>query len=492
MLQHLSVKQNSTSRPLRNLETFFKVLADVGKPLRREHWTIHMTLHLAFPASVSDPTAYLRRAWQVLHYQHPALGAVTSQNNSTAYITVEKLDEDVWANNTFTVYPDYKGTEELFSCLYPTATATCYWLPTPSKLVIRSSHWRIDGVGMAMLSHDFMVALAAVLRLGHDASLDSLMPGLEHRHPLAPSLEELALAQSRFPKLPKGEENPILATGADNLVARFLRGVPSIGLPTRPNSEQSNPGASGCAVTHLDAVTTVKIRAACRNKNIKVTSAIHAAIIRVTSTFPQHPLSKSYAAFVPIDLRRALDITASSEVKTLSKVVGLYFSGLPVCVDSVLPGATNNTKTFEDVARDLDAVYGSDILQFWGPDHENTERIGLLDLVEPYVRRTTALFGAHIPEGFPPVQTPDLSTLGKVDMYLQKYYDAGEHENVEVIDFWLGTEMLNRSVQFHTWSWKDEFNLGACFNLSFYDNEFIIDVLNKVIDGLLVGCGISK
>jgi hypothetical protein len=43
----------------------------------------------------------------------------------------------------------------------------------------------------------------------------------------------------------------------------------------------------------------------------------------------------SYAAFVPVDLRRALVETATPEAKAVSKVVGLYFSGLPLCVDDV-------------------------------------------------------------------------------------------------------------------------------------------------------------
>ncbi|RYP63501.1 hypothetical protein DL771_009246 [Monosporascus sp. 5C6A] len=472
------------------------MLADTGKPLRREHWTIHFALRLVFHQPVADPVPYLRRAWQVVRYQHPALGATISPNDAEdpkahPHFSVGPLDAEAWANDTFTICHDHESAVDLFSSLYSTAAATCYWIPTSSEAVIRSSHWRIDGVGMALLSHDFMTALASVMQHGVDAPLKVLVGGRESVSSLAPNLELLVRGESPSVGSADGEEDPTLAAGADALVAEFLRGVPSIGLPTRHGSAELSPGASGCVVARLDTATTAKVAAACRERSIKVTSAVHAAIIRVTAGFPQHPLSKCYAAFVPVDLRRSLEAVATPESKAVSKVVGLYFSGLPVCVDSVLPEEGKNIKGFEDIARDLAAVYARDLLQFWDVGDGSGRKISFLDLAEPYVRRTTALFGAPVPEGLPPVQTPDLSSLGKVDTYLQREYGSAGRGKVEVADFWIGTEMLNRCVQFHTWSWRDELNLGACFNLSYYEKEFVGDILGKVIQELLQGCGVD-
>ena len=62
---------------------------------------------------------------------------------------------------------------------------------------------------------------------------------------------------------------------------------------------------------------------------------------------------------------------------------------------------------------------------------------------------------------------------GKINAeYLQKEYGSSERGVVEVCNFWIRTEMLNRSVQFHTCGWRDELHLGACFNTSFYEKEF--------------------
>ncbi|KAI1125033.1 hypothetical protein F5Y10DRAFT_14844 [Nemania abortiva] len=491
------------SRPLGNLEGFFKSLSDSGKPINREHWIIHFVLRLKFPPSVADPIPHLQYAWEILRLRHPTLGAILQEpesNNSRGSLSVGPLNIREWTDNTFIVCQEYADADKLFSALYPTPTATCYWLPTSCEFVIRSSHWRIDGVGMASLGHEFMTTLVNVVTTNAGApSRDLLLTELlSSPSSVPPSLEDLARAQSHSQS---GEDDPVLAAGADELVSIFLRGVPSIGLPTRDSSATTGtvPGPSARVMTSLDAEKTAQVSAACRNMDIKVTSAVHAAIVRVTARFPQHPLCKSYAAFAPVDLRRALDKMATAHTKNVSKVVGLYFSGLPLRVDNVF------TKSFEEVARDLAIVYGRDLLRFWSPplsaemeasDLEG-KTIGLLDLAEPYVRRTTALFNTPVPEGLPPVQTPDLSSLGRMESSIKKEYadennDPDGNRKVQVVDFWVGTEMLTRNVQFHVWSWDGSLRLGASFNTSFYGKEFVAEVVHAVIAELLDGCGIGN
>ncbi|KAI1411978.1 hypothetical protein F5Y13DRAFT_164031 [Hypoxylon sp. FL1857] len=492
--------QDGFTRPLGNLENFFKLLAERGKPLRREHWSVHLALRLQLPSSITDPVPYLRRAWQVLRLQHPALGAILGQGQSSndptqpvpSCLTVEPLNIDTWANETFNVCDEFACADQLFSSLLSTPTATCYWLPKSSELLIRSSHWRTDGVGMALLGHDFMVALSGAIRSGYDCPLETLVPNVRNQPLVPPSLEHVARSASKFPQLKEGDEHSDLAAGADELVGIFLRGVPSIGLPSRAGSEAAIPGSSERVTTRLEAEITTKVATACKERGIKVTSAVHAAIVRVTASFPQHPLSKSYAAFVPVDLRRVIAHTAAPDAETISKSIGLYFSGLPVCVDSVLPEDGKPQKGFEAIARELGAVYARNLDEFWAPSGSSGQAISLLDLAEPYVRRTTALFNAPVPEGLPPVQTPDLSSLGKMESYLQQEYRVDEVRKVDVVDFWLGTEMLTRNVQFHVWSWNGALHLGACFNTSFYEKSFVIDILDKIIQELLLGCGLGE
>lgn len=195
--------QDGFTRPLGNLENFFKLLAEKGKPLKREHWTIHLALRLQLPSSVTEPVPYLRRAWQV---RHPTLGATLGQDQSSnntaqpalSYLTVLPLDIDTWANETFTVCGEVACADQLLSSLHSMPTATCFWLPKSSELLIRSSHWRTDGVGMALLGHDFMLALAKIIRSGHDSPLEALVSSIGKRPVVSPSLEHVARSVSRF------------------------------------------------------------------------------------------------------------------------------------------------------------------------------------------------------------------------------------------------------------------------------------------------------
>ncbi|KAI1313998.1 hypothetical protein F5Y03DRAFT_1553 [Xylaria venustula] len=488
-----TLSSGSLGRPLGNLEVFFKTLADQGKPLKREHWTIHLAVTLEFPPSLRDPVPYLKCAWQVMRLRHPELEAfVCADPNADdsvprSRLVPGQLNLDAWTANTFVILHQYSSADEVFSNLYATETPTCYWVPASSQLIIRASHWRTDGVGMALLGHDFMTALAATMRQGLEPLTVARALGwnssYKEQDSFPRSLEEIARSQSCNPELHEVEEHPILSAGANALVAEFLKGVPSIGLPTITNSETTTPSYSDRTSRTLKAVTTERISSACREMGFTVTSAVHAAIIRATSSFPQHPLAKSYAAFVPVDLRQTLG-------DSTGQAIGLYFSGLPVCIDST--SLEEGPNTFECIAQQLGSVYSRDHVRFWKrPD--NGEYLSLLDLVQPYVKRTTVLFNTPVPETFPLIQTPDLSSLGKVERYIQpKYPSESGREVIKVADFWMGTEMLNRSIQFHVWSWMGRLNLAACFNTSFYTKSFVAAVIDLTIEKLLEGCKVKE
>lgn len=65
------------TRPLDTIESFFKWLADLGVPLKREHWGVSLALRLSLPDSLPafEAEPYTRRAWLILSNQHPMLYA---------------------------------------------------------------------------------------------------------------------------------------------------------------------------------------------------------------------------------------------------------------------------------------------------------------------------------------------------------------------------------------------------------------------------------
>ncbi|CAG8976547.1 hypothetical protein HYALB_00011024 [Hymenoscyphus albidus] len=472
------------SRPLGNLEIFFKKLADLGAPLQHEHWAVHLALRL--DVEVADPEAHLRKAWQIVAHQHPAIRSTVSPARkdddakpSNDLYVVTPFDAESWMKETFRVERDHEDANALFATLRPSAFTMCYWLPRSSELVIRSSHWRLDGIGVLGISSIFLSAFAEVLQHGPDHAFPfsgGLRGLLATPTPLPQNVELLATKKTKT-------DPQILDVGADALMAEFFKGVPSIGLPTTPHSEQALPGSSARAEVILNARQTTQVINSRRDHGFSFTGAVHAAIVRVTAAFPQHPLSKAYAAFFPVDLRKS--ITAVTSLPHQELLFGLYFSGLPICLENAA------AKGFQELAREMTTVYNRDLEDFWKTP--SGESVSMLQLAEPYLTRTTALFTAPVPQDFPPTQTPDLSGLGKVGQHLQSEYQASpEAPKIKVTSMWLATEMLNRSVQFHVWSWKENLHVGASFNQSFYEKPFVEDVLKKVVRELLGGLGIDE
>lgn len=434
------------SRALGNLEVFFKKLADLGTPLKREHWAVHLAMSLRVTGDV-DLSPHIEKAWQAVRRQYPAIGSliipapevdIDAHSNipPREILTIPTFDAVCWSKETFFIHDNESSADNLFCNLRPSDLATCHWLPQSSELLLRSSHWRLDGIGMVRLGHAFLVTLSEMLRLENP---NALAPPISNPLPsqaLPPSLEDLARLwrseQSEL-KYATQEHKDRLEVGADALVGEFLRGVPSIGLPTRPNSDTTLPGASARVATRLDSSITKQITEARRSKGYSFTGTVHAAIVRVTARYPQHPLAKSYAAFFPVDLRQS--IMAAGAALEDQLMFGLYFSGLPICVEGVAQGDSENGKNFDEIACEMTAVYNRDLVKFW--ESPDGHQISLMELAEPYLQRTTVLFNTPIPEGLPLNQAPDLSGIGKVETYLQREYQAPSNvlaPKVEVAD----------------------------------------------------------
>lgn len=498
-----------SSRPLGNTEVFFKQLADLGAPLEREHWAVHLALSLRVAGAV-NLAPHLQTTWQIVRQQYPVIGSIVSSSKESAgqgqtespakeTLGIPAFDAVVWNRDTFFVHDKEADADSLFSGLRPSSTATCHWLPQSSQLVIRSSHWRLDGIGVAKLGHVFLSTLVELLGTAADGLPVAASKHLSPIQQPPPSIEQIA-AVWRKPRMvettasSQDESSAYslhLEAGADALVGDFLRGMPSIA--TRPDSAAAQPGASARVEIRLNASTTARITEARGQKKLSFTGAVHATIVRVTARYAQHPLAKSYAAFFPVDLRRS--VLAAGAASEDDSMIGLYFSGLPVCVEGVVSaqdGKSPAAKDFDEVAREMTAVYWRDLTAFWkAPDEQ---QISLMELAGPYFQRSTVLFNSPVPEGLPPIQTPYLSGLGKIETYLRRGYQSLSDPLapiVEVSGVWIATEQINRCVQFHVWSWRDELHLGAAFNQSFYEKAFVAELLGQIVEELLKGLEIS-
>ncbi|KAI3399741.1 hypothetical protein diail_5809 [Diaporthe ilicicola] len=392
------------TRPLDTIESFFKWLSDLGVPLKREHWGVSLALRVSLPDSIpaSEPEPYLRRAWLILSKQHPILYARPEGNS----VTVSPLNEDEWLKESFITHTGEQATvDSLFTSIEPAPIVSCHWLPRSRDLILHGSHWRLDGIGSLKLADRLLVALSAVLRVGHDAPLESY--GIDCTPHLTPSLDEISGAYTDEESTPAAVKKV-----ADGLRDTVLRGAPSVGLPLTPGTEKALPGPSSRLRVTLDAATTRSVVAACKARGIKVTSAVHAAIVQAVAAHPQHPLARHYCITAAIDLRRRLPGDKRGDGPELA--AGMFISPGLVSVEE--PAAEGGKGGFDAIARELNATYGADMSRLY--DAGEGDMVSVTEATAPFARRIVPLLQMPQPEGLPPQNAPHLSSIGVMETYL--------------------------------------------------------------------------
>lgn len=509
------------SRPMGTLETLLKRLADAGSSANREHAAFFTVLQVRFPSKVANPKDYIARAWEVVGRRFPALRAEISPPDAgdpqkRHRLTVQPFSKHSF-RSTFTVHPNCPNVDVLFSTSPIRSTATCYWLPTPGQIILRTSHWRADGVGQILLTDVFMSTLASVVERGLDAPLDDSFTRQPEGGAITPSLEDLIRKYVKDP--------PAEAADADILMDTLVRGGQSIAVPTIPGSEMAVPTACSRAAVRMSPESTAELTRACREQGISMTSALNAAIIRATARYPQDPKADSYVIFAPVDLRESLVAAGAYEC---AQPMGTYVSGLPLRIEGVVArpdgsrGETAPGKSFAALADELGAFYKQDVLRYQRPGDTSGPTVSLLRLAEPYIERMTGLFATFPAPGFPYPKTPVIGNLGKMDGLIKREYAGSSinnsHNNsssnngreidavssssvplspppssrLRVADFWIGIESATPLITFHPWSWSDELTLSAAWNDSFYSKEIAVDALEKIMEELGDGLEIDQ
>jgi hypothetical protein len=67
---------------------------------------------------------------------------------------------------------------------------------------------------------------------------------------------------------------------------------------------------------------------------------------------------------------------------------------------------------------------------------------------------------------------PALSSQGIVNKYVQSRY-TGTAATVEVEDWWLGVEVIDRGLMVLLWTWNDRLCLVVNYNDAFYEQRFV-------------------
>ena len=422
-------------RPVDGLEGYFIVMADITARLcdGREHYTLFSVLKLETVPS-SDIAPALKHAWKQTRYEQPQIATTVDAMKKVYEVPDEKALER-WLSSTFIV-SSASSSEDLYSSVEPIKQATLYYLPKSSEVVLRAHHHTIDGIGILLLWHSYFEALkspAKEIKFGDEPAR------------LAPTMEKV-LGYAEQPTQEQSER-------ATALFMSWAGSIPGIG----PVSQLGTASSGRCQNTELVFATdtTKALVAACKEKGVTVSAAVHAAYIQAIAKHadPESKLSQ-YVTAAQFNLRSYLPEPYSSSKYAAS----VYYTPLPYKAD--LPAS------FWDLAKSLTEYYQN---SFKG-DAEALELKGHFARV---------LCGA--------VQTPEflaspvskdalVSSLGIGEQYLQREYGSA----IKIRDLKIGVDVVLGMSMLFFYTFQDKLRLVYAFNDGFERAENIQTYLDEV------------
>lgn len=434
-------------RPFDSLERMYRIIGAAGAAMEREHFAITAVVRLRIGSSIGDSETALRQAWKALRYDFPHIAAY-GQCDTYMYDVPSTSTLESWLADTFVVEPATSTTAGLHSETSPTELATMHYFPHTSEILFRSSHWRIDGIGSLHLLNHFLELLA------HPRPVQF---GDEGRN-LCIGLDEAAGVVS--------EATPEMEEAATNLLLQYVNNLPTIGLPA--SLDQVPRGSSRCRI-HLSQQTTSAVIAKCKQFGFSVTTAVHAAVICATSQYPNPPSANKYTSWSTWDVRKYLPPPYNGATEAVS----IFHTGIPIAV---------TPSDFSGNAAQLRRIYSQKLT---APGAGN-----IFPFLSRYVEKVTAVLTQPPPPGVVPPTDPALSSLGVIETYLDDKRHGRGDAVVEILDFWLGVDMLSPQLMVYVWTRKGRMELSACFNRGFYERGFVGGFLGVVERVLVDGLGV--
>lgn len=435
-------------RPLDTLELFYRGISETGARFQKEQYLISSVIQLKNVPSVTQ----LLQAWKALRHQHPQIAAAPDETGSRLIYTVpspESLEE--WLQETFVVHSsETHPAQSLDVVLPPSPLFMLHYLPQSRELFFRTPHWRIDGTGMILLQHEFLTLLSRGPQssLKFDGSEVSRIP---------PSLDQAAgisLDITDEKKLGTAAELSVLANGPTPAsINRVL--------------QNTTPGDSHRLSTRLSKELSRQLVAASKRRGLSVTTAVQSALILAARPYLD-PADGRLICFNAFSVRDLIPAPWNGP----KGATGLYHTGRPCSID------LDTNKDYDAIAATLTSHYRRDLQPLFGIMPYYVQSIGSL-LATPLELAVQAPGAAH----------PELSSLGVIDDRLPTVH-AGPAATVEIEDWWLGVQIINRVLQTYLWTREGEMHLSCHFNDAFYEGAFVEGFLEEwksKLVGALIG-----
>lgn len=433
-------------RPFDSIESFYRIIADAGAALNKQHYLISSTLQLKCPHPVQD----VQNAWRALRQRYPQIAATADETGTRFCYTVPSQTElEYWVQETFIV-DDESSADERYQEEPPSSRFLLFYFPKKRELLFRMPHWRIDGVGLMYVQDAFLQILA------NRPPATIYLDGSEAKN-LSPSLDEAAA-------VPPGV-TPETTQATNEEVAVYQNGQPSISIATLPNVLPTNPRRLS---TCFSPESTSRIISTCKSRGLTVTTALHAALVVTTLPYMQHDFDSAtrgqnggkYTGFNAIDLRKYM----APPFNGPAAAVSIYHTGIPFSIDL----ETNNG--FEPIAAEMLKGYKRDL-------SKNDPR-NVFQFIAQYVGKVLGVLGTPPSDPLRAPAHPELSSLGIINDHVSAKYE-GSASTLEVEDWWIAVEVINRLLLTNVWTLNGELVLSVNWNEAFHEDLFVSKFLDE-------------
>lgn len=448
-------------RPFGPNETFIKAVGDMGQAVNRDHWAINCTATIT-PRRIPHNQLHslIRDSWVRMRFYHPSLAAYPDSSGANIVYAVPSSGEDLqeWASQTFNVMPDAECAGDVIADIAPSALVKLYFVPRTNEIVLHSTHWRTDGIGILLLMGQFLNLLVNQPAFANRATWDafqSLAWG-EEAERLTPSIEEAIRLQAL------GTPNTLHEQIANDYTGTFAHTLGAIGIPFE-GDPTTRPAGTRSVQLALDPQTTATIVDAVKKKGLTVTAAVHASVASANHQLAEpEKKDRHYTSTIRLTLRPYLPEILSAP----GMASGMYTTGWMAKVDPLAPWQSRAL------------AYQNEYKKGYPQDH--------LLAHELYATRLCEVMKSPPPSDLEPPSDIDISSLGVADTLVARDYVSDDSQcGLEVKSLNLGINMITRQGVLYVWTFRDQLNFSLVYNEAYHKQEQMRQFVNLVKDDLL-------
>ena len=435
-------------------EGFIKLIGDSGHASGHEHWAINAGANFNCRGSFAqhDLSALFPKVWKHLRFQHPSIAAYPINDKILEYTVPDTPALDRWAAETFSIVRA-KTSLDLISSLKPNSYASLTYLLDSDEILCHTAHWRTDGIGVLQLIDAFF-EIAVTQNLPDPSDL----PWGQEIIRLAPAVEDAA----GMPTVPTKDMKNL----AQECVETFYQAAGAIGIPYIGEATTAPSGTASSRLT-FDLSESQSVIDQCKNKGISVTSAIHASIAAANRILVQDEnRGKHYTSTIRFSLRPYLPKPYS----TPAYASGLYTTGWMKRTPASASWLQNAQDYNQEYRKGLSTEYISS-------HREYAARLGNLLRNMPQ--------GGDIPSDV------DISSIGIAEQLIART-KGDTNSGIDILDIYIGVEMLTRQCVCFAWTFRDQLNLNLVYNKSFHDEQDTKEFLRTTREIMLNELAISK